>query len=226
MATPAKPAVVPEVETSKRQPFSLMSEQDSYICERIKEQPTDRMALVDEVEDVSGDLHRLSLPPELEVESYDCTRGKTCRAHAWKSRTLEFPGMAPVIQWDYDHHGKYIFRWNSKQKLKLDYAVNVRKWLIVNQAFFPHLPARLFSVNGAVEEGDSLLLFMPAKRALALRRAPGERSLELIHSRMTPQGKDVLMSGDPDDPRVEMPSSSPAEEENVTTPGLQEGRDF
>jgi hypothetical protein len=60
-----------------------------------------------------------------------------------------------------------------------------------------------------------------------MREAPARRSQDLINSRITrtKPGK-VLMTSDKDDDRYYEPKIGSAEEEDETTPGVQEGRDF
>ena len=212
----AKP-VVPTVVT--------MSEQDSYILSRVANQPSlEDVAHV--VSQADGDRHRFSLPDALEPYAYDCSHGKSCKAHPWKLREW-VDGDVQRQQWSYGKQGEYVFHWGRKDKRGFDWNINVRGWLVVNKAYFPHIPDHLFSANGAVEVGDSILLFMPAKRALELRRAPGERSRELIKSRMTRVKGGVLMSSSPDDPAVYMPEGGNADDDDtVATPGLMEDRDF
>ena len=225
-ASPAPSAVAPVppapvAETPPASPMRVLSEQDSYILTRIASQPPMDEVLTT-VTPVDGERHRFSLPDELEGFAYDCSHGKSCKAHPWQYD--EARG-----RWSYGKHGSFVFRWAWKNKLALDRNVSVRGWLIVNQAYFPTVSRYLFSANGAIEVGDCLLLFMPVKRALAMRQEPGDRSRELIKSRMTRVKDGVLMTGSPDDPAVYMPKgagTNETDETEATVPGLMEGRDF
>lgn len=74
----------------------------------------------------------------------------------------------------------YAFYWVGKDKRKIDRALDVRGWVIVNRALFPNLPKHLFSISGAMERGDAILCCMSSKKAEQLRTAPQERSAELL----------------------------------------------
>ena len=103
-------------------------------------------------------------------------------------------------------------------------------WTLVNRTYFPDAPKWLFTASGGVEVGDSILAFMPAKRAVAIRLEPGVRSRNKVQSRMTQVEQDyVLMTGNPKDARVYQPNMEA--EERETAPAsvggeLVEGRDF
>ncbi len=71
-------------------------------------------------------------------------------------------------------------RWINKDKRMIDRALNIRGWVLVNRVYFPELPKHLFTANGTIENGDSILGFMPASNAEKLRRRPGEISQERI----------------------------------------------
>lgn len=75
---------------------------------------------------------------------------------------------------------KYAFRWVNKDKRMVDRALYVRKWLIANRMLFPDMPKHLFTANGTIENGDTILCFMPIEAAERLRKAPGEQSLERV----------------------------------------------
>ena len=77
---------------------------------------------------------------------------------------------------------KYRFRWLMKTKRAIDWACDVRGWSLLNRSYFPDLPRYLFTVNGSVERGDTILAFMPQTRAEELARVPGQRSSEIIKS--------------------------------------------
>lgn len=73
-------------------------------------------------------------------------------------------------------------RWINKDKRMIDRALDIRGWTLFNRVFFPELPKHLFTANGTVENGDSILGFMPAENAERLRRRPGEISQERIRN--------------------------------------------
>lgn len=132
----------------------LMTELDSYIKERSDTQPT--------VEEVRTrlpqlDRNRLSLPKELEHYSYDHVRPDGSR-------------------------GQFVFRWVWKEKRAVDGALNVRGWIFVNRTGFKDLPRFLFSTTGCIEEGDSILMYMPWKQAIAIRTEPARVSKERLNS--------------------------------------------
>lgn len=212
-STPAATPVTPQV---------VMSDQDAYILTRLASQPKTLEAIEVASAPADPDRNRLSLDAAIEKYSYDCTNGKSCRVHQWVFDDAK-------QQWSYKNHGEYVFRWGWKHKLAVDRSLSVRGWLIVSRQYFKEAPNYLFSANGAVEVGDNILYFMPVKQALALRQAPGKRSLELIRSRMTRTKQGVMMAGATEDPRYFMPEGSGTSEEtdsDTSVPGLQEGRDF
>ena len=71
---------------------------------------------------------------------------------------------------------KYAFRWVNKKKDWIDRAISIRRWVIVNRTLFPDLPKFLFTANGTIENGDTILCFMPMEAAERLRREPQELS--------------------------------------------------
>ncbi len=71
---------------------------------------------------------------------------------------------------------KYAFRWVNKKKDWIDRAINIRKWLIFNRTLFKDMPNHLFTANGTIENGDTILCFMPISQAERLRREPGDLS--------------------------------------------------
>lgn len=211
----------PESPVADPKPTVIMTEVDSYVHERMRGQPQS----IDEVRSDEGSqeqtVSRLQLPRELEPYSYDCSRGADCRAHQ------RDPKSGKV-----GHHGEFVFRWTWKEKRSIDYAMNVRGWVFVNRTHFPDLPRYLFSSTGGIEVGDSILMFMSVKKALALRVAAGQKSLEMIRSRMSPTKKpgEVIMTGEPDSPQYYMPDA-PAEvggegTDQVGPTAIQQGRDF
>lgn len=225
---PASPAPVAEVplpvpaqmpEAPAPVPSLTMSEDDAYVFQRVAGSP----ATLDEVRahvTPITERNRLSLPDELERYSYDCTIGRGCPHHSWGFDERE-------KQWQYSNKGEFIFRWVWKDKRSIDRYLNVWGWFIVQRRYFSDISKHLFSANGAIEVGDSILFFLPAKQALAIRNAPGKRSSELVNSRITRTQKGVMMTGRAEDARYYMPEASGSEEESEDkAPGLQEGRDF
>ena len=71
-------------------------------------------------------------------------------------------------------------RWINKDKKMIDRAIHIRGWVIVNKMYFPELDKHYFTANGTIENGDSILGFMPVAQADRLRRRPGEISQERI----------------------------------------------
>lgn len=217
------PHTAPAPEETK--PTVVMSEVDSYVHERMKNQPTTLDAVLSEDVSVTEHASRLQLPKEFESYSYDCSHGGACAIHQRDPKNG-----------DIGVRGDFVFRWVQKTKRSIDTATGVRGWLFVNRQAFPSVPRFRFSVNGGVEVGDCILMFMSAKKALAIRKAAGVRSNEMLGSRMTNAGQDksgvprVIMTGEPDDPRYYMPKV-PAEvgkegSDEVAPNVSQESRDF
>lgn len=75
---------------------------------------------------------------------------------------------------------KYAFRWVNKKKDWIDRAIHVRRWLIVNRMLFSDMPKYLFTANGTIENGDTILCFMPMEQAESMRREPGRISSERV----------------------------------------------
>ena len=203
------PAVEPVSRVAAQQNTSSvtvtqLSELDSYILERQKEQPRTLEEVADRVEVLEKNArqrHRLTLPEYFEAKSYD--------------HKTELP---------------FVFRWLFKEKRAIDRALNVIGWTLVNRTYFPDAPRYLFTANGGVEVGDSILAFMPAKRAVAIRQEPGQRSRNRVEAQTTQVESDyVLMSGNAKDSRIYQPQmgSEAAETADTSVAGeLVEGRDF
>ena len=85
---------------------------------------------------------------------------------------------------------KYAFRWVNKKKDWIDRAISVRRWLIVNRVLFSDMPKYLFTANGTIENGDTILCFMPVAEAERLRQAPRDRSTELVKNLPMEKWKD------------------------------------
>ena len=210
----AKPSVPPVSEVSSADlpetpvPVSpptvvIRSELDSYISERLKEQPTSLAEALKRVEVMDlRPQHRMQLPPYFESFSMD-TVG--------------------------EQKGPYAFRWIGKTKRSIDDHL-AKGWLIVNRAHFPNAPRYLFTASGAVELGDTLLAFLPAKQATAIRLRPSQLSQDRIKGRMTKMDADkVVMTGDTSSPHVYNPELGPesAETSETPVPGvLTDQRDF
>ena len=67
-------------------PLTIMSPNDAYIAERMKEQPQSLEDIQVLPKDEKVGTHRLSLPDYFEPLSYDCTQGNTC-PHHWCERS-------------------------------------------------------------------------------------------------------------------------------------------
>lgn len=208
------PPSVLEGVPSSATPLVIQTELDAYLADRLKGQPkslADIDATALHVEEQTTKT-RMSLPDAFEAQSYDCTQGPSCRSHVWKQTLRE--GTA-IPKWSYQRSGKYAFYWVNKVKRAVDHALDVRGWFPANRVYFPGMPGHLFSVNGTVERGSAILMFMPYQKALRLREFPGQRSRELIKARMTelppkrpgtpPQ---VIMTNDPDNAQYYMPTES------------------
>src|SRR3990167_6206136 len=172
--------------SSETRPFTIMSENDAYIAERMKQQPksiTD-IEFIEHEEDKVG-IHRLSLPEYFEEMSYDCTRGHTCGFHAWRKHEVFYGIEVKMDRWEQTKRGKYIFRWLNKNKRALDQSLNVKGWYLANRSFFQNAPKILLSANGGIENGDSILGFMPVEKAISLRTKPSKDSLDRVRSEET-----------------------------------------
>ena len=98
---------------------------------------------------------------------------------------------------------KYGFRWLFKNKQAIDYACDVRGWVLVNRTYFPDLPRHLFTVSGSIERGDSILSFIPREKAIEILKEPGEKSNQV---------KQAAFEKHRDDPRFYSPKESKTEE--------------
>ena len=204
-------------EISKR--VTLISELDSYIAEMLQTQPEESDIRVLDKESGTG-VHRLSLSEHLEPLSYDCTRGLSCPYHKWEPFDQHYGENKSMKVWKQQSRGKYVFRWISKKKLAIDHARNNKGWIFVNETRFPDVPKHIFSVSGALEEGDNVLAYMPSERALQLRELPGKNSRDRVKSETTRHR---------DDPRFYEAKLGPESSEGSDDAPLgayQEGRDF
>lgn len=205
LTSPVIPSTPTPVSIETTKPVVILSQLDSYITERMKEQPrtmAEVTARAEAVEKATATHHRLTLPVYFEVHSHD---------------NVAKPGG-------------YLFRWLFKEKRAIDHALNVLGWTLVTRTYFSDAPRYLFTANGGVEVGDAILAFMPAKQALALRAKPGQLSKERLTARTTQVEPDyTLMSGNPKDQRIyqpEMPSESVEDAEAPVGTAHVEGRDF
>jgi len=201
-------------------PFTIMTENDAYISERMKEQPKNlsEVEVIDREEKLG--IHRLSLPDFFEPFSYDCTVGVSCSHHGWVKEKVSIGLDKSMDRWTQSKHGKYVFRWLSKVKRALDYSINVRGWFLVNRSYFEDAPKILFGVNGGLENGDSILGFMPVKKAIYIREKPGKDSLDRVRSEESKhEGHPNFYKARPDSESVEGDDSAPLD-------AVQEGRDF
>ena len=201
-------------------PMTIMTENDAYIAERMKSQPR----ALEEIEVVAREektgQHRLSLPDYFEPFSYDCTMGNSCSHHGWKKEKVMYGLEMEMDRWTQSKHGKYIFRWLNKNKRALDQSINIRGWFLVNRSYFNDAPKILFSVNGGVENGDSILGFMPIARALQIREKPSKDSQDRVRSEAKKhEGHPNFYKAKLDSERREGDDFAPAD-------ALQEGRDF
>lgn len=117
------------------------------------------------------------------------------------------------------HKDKFAFRWINKKKRAIDEAI-IKGWILVNRTLMPDVAKEakhLFSTSGAIEKGDAILALMPAQKAQAIRRAPGEKSTDYIKSHLS-KGKQQLGKG--------VSGFYQPEDEGEATDGLLEGRDF
>lgn len=229
MALPSQKSVVVPQESTPVQvqekapsPTIILSAEDAYIRGRMAAQPQSLDEIRKVVVHTDGGANRLRLPRHFESYSYDCSIGPGCHTHQWKQAESvnEIPG-----QWSFGNRGEFIFRWVKKHKRAFDEAMNAKGWVTVNRRQFPDAPDHLFTANGGIEEGDMVLFILPAKQALALRAAPGKRSMDAVRSRVTRTASgDALMTGNPNDERFYAPQGGGEDDESST--GIQEGRDF
>jgi hypothetical protein len=204
-----------------RQPLTIMTEKDAYIAERMKEQPKSFEDLDIKVTEEKDGIHRLSLPDFFEPLSYDCTRGLGCKDHGWVKEEVNYGLDKKMDRWVQMKRGKYVFRWLNKNPRALDQNINVRGWYLVNQSFseFSKAPKILFSVSGGVQNGDSILAFMPIQKALALREKPSKESQDHVKSLETKH------EGHPNFYKAKI-SPDKDGEDFAPADARQEGRDF
>lgn len=219
----AKPNVITkeEVKEPTQRPMTIMSSQDAYIAERMKSQPKTLSDIETEPQQEKTGIHRLSLPEYFESLSYDCTQGQSCKHHGWVKETVSYGLEMKMDRWIQTKHGKYIFRWLSKNKRALDQSLNVKDWLLVNRNYFEQAPEILFSINGGVENGDAILGFMAMKKALHLRDKPSRDSKDHISSKSLDRYEDH-----PNFYKAKLGPESVEGADDAPADALQEGRDF
>jgi hypothetical protein len=219
--------IKPEIKVEPKQtapeltrPFTIMTENDAYISERMKDQPQTLADIeVFKKEERLG-IHRLSLPDDFEPFSYDCTVGISCPHHGWKMEEVSYGLDKKMARWTQTKRGKYVFRWLSKVKRALDFSINVRGWYLVNRTYFSDCSKILFSVNGGVENGDSILGFMPVAKAIKIRNKPAEDSNERVSS------EEKRHEQNPNFYKAKLDSERTEGDDFAPADALQEGRDF
>ena len=202
------------------QPLTIMTEHDAYISERMKEQPQELSEIEVTMKEEKFGIHRLSLPDFFEPFSYDCTIGTSCSHHGWIKKKVMYGLDKEMDRWEQSKHGKFIFRWLNKNKRALDFSINVRGWYLVNRSVFGEAPKILFSINGGVENGDSILGFMPVKKALEIRERPGIESRDRVNS------EEKKHEGHPAFYKAKLSPEKQDGDDFAPTDALQEGRDF
>jgi len=115
------------------------------------------------------------------------------------------------------HTQEFAFHWILRSKRAIDEAID-KGWVFVNRQLFPKLPNYLFSVAGAIEKGDLILACMGRRRAEAKTREAQQKSSDMVNVQIRKHEEDPK--------KFYKPTLSKAEENDETTPGLQEGRDF
>lgn len=217
--TNVKP-VVPELPTAA--PLTIMSAQDAYISERMKSQPKSISEIETVPQEEKTGIHRLSLPEYFEHLSYDCTRGNSCVEHGWVKREITYGLELKMYRWEQTKRGKFIFRWLSKNKRALDQSMNVKDWFLVNRSSsdFPNAPRILFSINGGVENGDSILGYMSFSKALSLRNKPSQASQDRVRSEETKH------ESHPNFYKAKLDSEHADGDDFAPADARQEGRDF
>lgn len=138
--------------------------------EEVKPEEVKPMVIVSQVDAYIHD--RMKEGPK----SLDEVSIKLERDHYEPTHVLELPKEVKA------HEGEYTFRWINKNARAISRAIDVIGWTLVNKVFFNNLPNHLFTANGSIERGDSILSFMPRKRAEELRAAPGKLSRERVNN--------------------------------------------
>ena len=204
----------------EQKPLTIMTENDAYISERIKSQPS----AISDIEVTTAEeklgIHRLSLPDFFEPYSYDCTLGISCPHHGWQKSKVSYGLDMEMDRWTQSKHGKYVFRWLNKNKRALDQSINIRGWYLVNRSYFPEAERILFSVNGGVENGDSILGFMTVQKAVSIREKPAKDSLNRVKS------EEDKHESHPNFYKAKLDSERTEGDDFAPADARQEGRDF
>jgi len=122
------------------------------------------------------------------------------------------------------YQNKVAFRWINKKKRAIDDAIDLKGWVFINRLSFKNIPDRLFSNSGAIERGDTVLMYMPLEMAERIRRTPGEKSTAILKAHLA-KGEEKLSKGQSG---FYKPTESASDSDNVPT-GEQvytEGKDF
>ena len=210
----------PIIETKENVPVRILTEQDAFLSEVMENQPQSLADIKVTPIDKEIGIHRLSLPEYFEPFSYDCTRGIKCRHHGWIIEEVHYDLEHTMKRWKQSKFGKYVFRWLLNHKRSIGEAKNIHGWLLVNRTLFSDAPKILFSINGAVEEGDCILAFMPAEMALEKRGLPSEKSMSKIKS------EEERFKGNPNFYEAKLSPEKTLGDDYAPSDALQEGRDF
>lgn len=127
----------------------------------------------------------------------------------------EVPNILALPKELKEYEKKYNFCWVFKNPRSIDEYIDVLGFTMVNKALFPKLPKHLFTANGSIERGDSILMFMPQEKAEILRRRPGEISRERIKSTLV---QDLDKWKDLGDDRYYRPDSGVSENDGDKEP--------
>jgi hypothetical protein len=125
-----------------------------------------------------------------------------------------------------EYEDRVVFRWINKKKRAVDEAI-LKGWVIVNRTNFASVANKakhLYGPSGAVEKGDCILAFISRPLAEAIRKAPGEKSSQIIKDHLS-KGKEELGEGQSG---FYIPKDTSEKEDAGLEAGggLQEGRDF
>lgn len=127
----------------------------------------------------------------------------------------EIPNILSLPKELKPYEEKYSFCWVFKNPRSIDDYIDVLGFTMVNKALFPKLPKHLFTANGSIERGDSILMFVTKEHAEMLRRRPGEISRERIKSTLV---QDLDKWKDLGDDRYYRPDSGVSENESEKEP--------
>jgi len=119
-----------------------------------------------------------------------------------------------------EYEDRFAFRWINKKKRALDDAIDVKGWVVINRALFPDLPEHLFASSGAIERGDTVLMFYSKERQKAYHADNALKAKRLRTS--TAMLQKTLPEVEKGQAGFYKPKDTSADSEG----GLQEGRDF